>query len=134
MTAPQIKKSRITSHVRVLEKSYHIYFAVGLYEEHLGKDRNELLNSLSYFSLAKAYYLQFKVGHCGCLCFDCKLRNDCLQVLIKRGKNVEYLDYDLFDKFQEAEQPTPFFELPCEADQRWCDLVYRCGWKDSITW
>ena len=134
MAAPQIKKSKIISHGKSLERGYHIYFAVRLYEEHLDKDRSELLNSLSNFSLSKAYYLQFQVALCGCSCFACKLQNDCLQVLIKRGTSVEYLDYDLFDKFQEAEQPTPFLELFCEANQRSCNLVYRCGCKDNITW
>ena len=134
MATPQIKKSKIILHGKSLEKGYHIYFAVRLCEEHLDKGRNKLLNSLSNFSLVKAYYSQFQVDHCGCLCFACKLRNDCLQVLIKRGTNVEYLEYDLFDKFQEAEQPKPFFELSCEANQRWCDLVYRRGCTDNITW
>ena len=134
MAAPQIKKSKIISHGKLLEKSYHIYFAVRLYENHLNKDREELLDSLSNFSLAKAYYSQFNVGQCGCSCFHCKLRNDCLQVLLKRGTSVEYLDYDLFDKCQEAEQPTPFFELFCEAKQRWCDLVYRRACKNNIMW
>ena len=130
----KLKKSKIISHGKLLERSYHIYFAVRLYGEHLDKNRNELLHSLSNFSLAKAYYLQFQVNHYGCLCFACKLQNDCLQVLIKRGTSVEYLDYDLFNKFQEAEEPTPFFELFCEANQRWRDLVNRRGCKDNITW
>ena len=68
MPAPQIKKNKITSFGKVLEKSYLIYLTTRFYAEHLGKNRDELLNSLSNFSLAKAYYLQFRVGHCGCSC------------------------------------------------------------------
>ena len=134
MAAPQIKKIKIILHRKSLERGYHIYFAVRLYEEHLDKDRNELLNLLSNFSLAKAYYSQFQIGCCGGSCFTCKLRKDFLQVLIKRGTSVEYLDYDLFNRFQEAEEPTPFFELFCVANQRWCNLVYRRCCKDNIRW
>ena len=111
MAASQIKKSKIILHGKSLEKGYHIYFAVRLCEEHLDKDRNELLNSLSNFLLVKAYYLQFQVDHCGCSCFACKLRNDCLQVLIKRGTNVEYVDYDLFDKFKRLNNQNLFLNF-----------------------
>ena len=79
----------------------------------------------------KANYSQFNVGHNGCSCFHCKLRNDCLQVLIKQGTNVEYLSYNLFDGFQEAEKPTPFFERFYEANERWCEAVYG---KRNFIW
>ena len=96
----------------------------------MNKVREELLNSLSNFLLAKAYYSQFNVGHYGCSCFHCKLRNNCLQVLIKRGINAEYLNYDLFDRYQEAEKRTSFFELFCEAKDSWCEFVYgRCNFS-----
>ena len=131
VAAPQIKKNKITSFGKALEKSYHIYLTARFYEEHLDKNRHELLNSLSNFSLAKTYYSQFRVGHCGCSCFYFKLWNNCLQVLIKRGAHVEYLSYNLFDRFQEAEEPTPFFERFCEAKERWCEAVYG---KRNFTW
>ena len=83
MAAPQNKKNKIISYGKALANGFDIYFAVRLYEDHLNKDREELLNSLSNFLLAQAYYFQFKVEHCGCSCFHCKLRSDCLLVLIK---------------------------------------------------
>ena len=81
-----------------------------LYEEFTNHGRQELLDSLSDFSLAKAYHSLFTVSHWGCRCFRCELQNDCLQTLMKRGRNAVFLSECFDDKFVEVEKPTSFFD------------------------
>ena len=51
------------------------------------------------------------VGHCGCNCFKCGIRNDCLQTLMERETSEQFLSYDLSNRFQEAEELAPYFDV-----------------------
>ena len=85
--AKKVNLEKIISKGVALEDRFHIYYAT------LCKNINiqALLVSLSDLSLAKAYYYMFQSGHYSCWCFRCKLQNQILQVMLKRGSNETYL-------------------------------------------
>ena len=57
----------------------------------------------------------------------CRFQNMCFQTLLKRGAHETFLCGKLFcsERFQEAEEPYPFFEEYFEETQKWCHAVYR---------
>ena len=64
------------------------------------------------------------VGHCGCNCFKCGIRNDCLQTLMERGTSEQFLSYNLSNRFEEAEEPAPYFDVFYKQNEKWCEAVY----------
>ena len=69
-----------------LEDASHIMFAV---DEFVNKEKaKKVLNSLTSLSLAKAYWHLFvHVDRHNCNCWQCLVRKECLQVLLKRKTN-----------------------------------------------
>ena len=69
-----------------LEDASHIMFAV---DEFVNKEKaKKVLNSLTSISLAKAYWHLFvHVDRHNCNCWQCLVRKECLQVLLKRKTN-----------------------------------------------
>ena len=104
------KMEKIISKGVALEDGFRIYYA-SLCEN---INMQTCLESLSNLSLAKAYYYTFQSGHNGCRCFRCKLQNQILQIMLKRGSNKTYLCgaeiYDT-DRFVEEQEPFPFVDL-----------------------
>ena len=117
-------EKKIVSFGSALGQGFHIYFAERLYEEYTTQSRQDFLDSLSDLSLAKAYYSCFMAGHCGRNCFKCGIRNNCSQTLMKSGTSEQFLPYDLFDRFEEAEEPTPYFDVFFKQNQKRCEVVY----------
>ena len=85
----KVNLEKIVSKGVALEDGFHIYYAT------FCKNINTqaLLDSLSDLSLAKAYYYRFQSGHYSCWCFRCKLQNQMLQVMLKRGSNETSLQW-----------------------------------------
>ena len=104
------KMEKIISKGVALEDGFRIYYA-SLCEN---INMQTCLESLSDLSLAKAYYYTFQSGHNGCRCFRCKLQNQILQIMLKRGSNETYLcGADIYDtdSFVEEQEPFPFVDL-----------------------
>ena len=104
------KMEKIISKGVALEDGFRIYYA-SLCEN---INMQTCLESLSDLSLAKAYYYTFQSGHNGCRCFRCKLQNQILQIMLKRGSNETYLcGADIYDtdRFVEEQEPFPFVDL-----------------------
>ena len=104
------KMEKIVSKGVALEDGFRIYYA-SLCEN---INMQTCLESLSDLSLAKAYYYTFQSGHNGCRCFRCKLQNQILQIMLKRGSNETYLcGADIYDtdRFVEEQEPFPFVDL-----------------------
>ena len=71
------------------------------------------MESLSGLSLAKAYYYMFQSKHNGCWCFRCKLQNQIMQIMLKRGSNDTYICGAVYgtDRFVEEQEPFSFVDL-----------------------
>ena len=91
------KKSKTVSNGRVLQEGYHIFFAMKLDEYR--NNIQKLLDTLSNLSVAK----------------------------VNRGVQETFLCGEIYceNRFQEAEETYPFFDLYFEQSQKWCDAVYR---------
>ena len=68
----------------------------------INKDTENISNSLTSLSTAKAYYSLFQLGHYGCWCYYCHLKHMILRTIMNRGDNYKYLNGEL--KLVEFEQ------------------------------
>ena len=73
-----------------LEDASHIMFAVDEFvNEGKAKKKKKFFDSIS---LAKAYwYLFVHVDHHNCSCWQCRVREECLQILLNRKTNHLFL-------------------------------------------
>lgn len=77
----------------------------------INENTQNILNSLTSLSLAKAYYSMFQPDHCGSWCYGCHLQYMVLNAIMDRGSNSKYLNGQLtLDNFEEDKLPYPFHE------------------------
>ena len=70
-----------------------------------------ILDSLSRWSLAKAYYSLFQPEHSGCWCYYCHRKHMILRAIIDMRDNYKYLNGKLkLDEFEQKGSPYPFYE------------------------
>ena len=111
---------------RSLKNSFDLYWAVPLFHE---THRTETMSRLDFLKLSsnkvllESYYRQFREIHSICNCLHCKLRNDCLQLMLQRGV-APLVNVD-FNKYIYKNKPIDYFELYHHHTDIKCDAIYR---------
>ena len=93
---------------KVLFAGFHIVWAT---DHCIYKDTQIILDSLTRWSLAKAYYSLFQPERSVCWCYYCHRKHMILRAIIDMGDNYKYLNGKLkLDEFEQKGSPYPFYE------------------------
>ena len=93
---------------KVLVPVFHIVCAT---DYCINKDRQIILDSITGFPLAKAYYSLFQPENFGCWCYYCHLKHMILRTIMDREDNYKYLNDKLkLDEFEEKVSPYLFYK------------------------
>ena len=91
--------------------------------------RTETISRLGFLklfsnkALLESYYRQFREMHSICNCLHCKLRNDCLQLMLQRGV-APLVNVD-FNKYIYKHKPIDYFELHHQYTDIKRGAIYR---------
>ena len=91
-----------------LEDASDIIYAVDNFVDE--KKAKETLKSLTSISVAKGYCHLYGFNHIGCACWRCHLRNECLQILMRRGTNKVVLTTSYKVLRIKEDNTHPFYE------------------------
>ena len=111
---------------RSLKEPFDLYWTVRLFHTIRTDKSMTCLDFLKLFSnkaLLEGYYQQFKEGRLTCNCLHCKLRSDCITVMLQRG--VALLETVDFNNYINITTPTDYYKLYREYTDIICDAVYR---------
>ena len=109
-----------------MKKHFDLYWAVRLFHEvktDKSLKQSDFLKLFNNKALLEGYYVQFKEAHLVYNCVHCKLKNDCLQIMLERG--VASLENVNLKNYVYINEPTDYFELYRNYTDLCCDAVYR---------
>ena len=94
-----------------MKKHFDLYWAVRLFHEvktDKSLKQSDFLKLFNNKALLEGYYVQFKEAHLVYNCVHCKLKNDCLQIMLERG--VASLENVNLKNYVYINEPTDYFE------------------------
>ena len=103
-----LKNKKMVGKKKVLLAGFYIVKAT---DHCINKDTQNILDSLTSLSLAKAYYSLFQPEHFRCWRYYCHLKHMIMHTIMDRGDKYKYLNSELkLDEFEEKGSPHPFYE------------------------